>query len=340
MYRKNVASQFIHFQGVDATTGGIKSGVTWTIRRCIDGTFAAATGTVTEDGTAGWYKMALSQADTNGNDIGFNFTGTGAVPQTVNIVTTACDPTVATNFGITALPATAVTTNASLLTSGTGSDQLSVASGRIDVGKLLGTAWLTPGVAGTPDVNVKLWNNLTTVALPLIPTVAGRTLDCSAGGEAGVDWANVGTPGSTVNLSATTTNLVNTLTTYTGNTVQTGDSFARLGVAGVGLTNLGDTRIANLDATVSSRLATSGYTAPPTAAQNAAAVLTTQMTESYAALHTVPTLAQIMFEMRGLQGGKTVATTLLTINKIDGSTPAEVFTLDSATAPTSINRTT
>lgn len=77
------------------------------------------------------------------------------------------------------------------------------ASGRVDIGKLLGTAWLTPGTAGTPDVNVKLWNGLTTVALPLIPTTAGRTLDVSATGEAGVDWANVGSPTSTVNLSAT-----------------------------------------------------------------------------------------------------------------------------------------
>lgn len=63
----------------------------------------------------------------------------------------------------------------------------------------------------------------------LRPTTAGRKLDVSSGGEAGVDWANVGTPGSTVNLSATTVNLVNTLTTYTGNTPQTGDAFARLG---------------------------------------------------------------------------------------------------------------
>lgn len=38
---------------------------------------------------------------------------------------------------------------------------------------------------------------------PLQPTVAGRTLDVSTGGEAGIDWANIGTPGSTVNLSAT-----------------------------------------------------------------------------------------------------------------------------------------
>jgi hypothetical protein len=44
-----------------------------------------------------------------------------------------------------------------------------------------------------------------------------------------------------------------TINAYTGDTPQTGDSFARLGLAGVGLTNLGDTRIANLDATVSSR---------------------------------------------------------------------------------------
>ena len=36
------------------------------------------------------------------------------------------------------------------------------------------------------------------------PTVAGRTLDISTTGEAGVDWANVGSPTTTQNLSATT----------------------------------------------------------------------------------------------------------------------------------------
>ena len=46
----------------------------------------------------------------------------------------------------------------------------------------------------------------------LKPTVAGRTLDVSTGGEAGVDWANVGTPASTNNLSATTIATVGTLT--------------------------------------------------------------------------------------------------------------------------------
>jgi hypothetical protein len=57
--------------------------------------------------------------------------------------------------------------------------------------------------AGTPETNTKTWNGLTTVALPLVPTTAGRTLDVSAGGEAGLDWANIGSPTTAQNLSAT-----------------------------------------------------------------------------------------------------------------------------------------
>ena len=37
----------------------------------------------------------------------------------------------------------------------------------------------------------------------LMPTTAARTLDVSAGGEAGLDWANIGSPTTAVNLSAT-----------------------------------------------------------------------------------------------------------------------------------------
>jgi len=39
----------------------------------------------------------------------------------------------------------------------------------------------------------------------LKPTTAGRALDVSAGGEAGIDWANIGSPTTTVNLSGTST---------------------------------------------------------------------------------------------------------------------------------------
>ncbi len=168
------------------------------------------------------------------------------------------------------------------------------------------------------------WDGSAVVSLysRLAPTTAGRTLDVSTGGEAGLDWANVGSPTTSLALTGTTiavtqkvdvdtiktnpvanggtvtfptnatlastTNitaaagcavssigsnvitaasiaadaitaakiadgaidsatfasgttiprctLTDTLTTYTGNTVQTGDSYARIGAAGTGLT--------------------------------------------------------------------------------------------------------
>jgi hypothetical protein len=205
MYRKNTASQFIGFQLNSATTGAGVAGATVGVNLCIDGAgaYSAGGGAVTSLGSGG-YVYALAQADTNGNDITIQFSATGCITVEKTILTTACNPSVATNFGMTALPATAATTNASLLTSGTGTDQISVSAG-----KLLLQATQT-GVT--------------------IPTVTA----------------------------------VGTLTTYTGNTVQTGDSFARLGAPSG----------ASIDADILTRLATSGYTAPPTAAANATAVWT------------------------------------------------------------------
>lgn len=61
-------------------------------------------------------------------------------------------------------------------------------------------------VLGTDDLdtNTKKWNDLTTVALPLVPTTAGRTLDVTAAGNAGIDWANVEAPTTTLALTGTT----------------------------------------------------------------------------------------------------------------------------------------
>ena len=50
----------------------------------------------------------------------------------------------------------------------------------------------------------------------LKPTVAARTLDVSAGGEAGVDWANVGTPATAQNLSGTTISTSQTVGSVSG----------------------------------------------------------------------------------------------------------------------------
>lgn len=100
-----------------------------------------------------------------------------------------------------------------------------------------------PEEAGDIRVNATQWNSLTTVALPLTPTTAGRTLDVSAGGEAGLDWANIGSPTTAVNLSATNIDVDQVVASVSG------------AVGSVtGLT------AANLDVAVSSRMAT--YTQP------------------------------------------------------------------------------
>jgi hypothetical protein len=102
-----------------------------------------------------------------------------------------------------------------------------------------------------------------------------------------------------------------------------------------------------------SALLTSGYTAPDnagiTANGNAIAglnnitvanVLNTQMTESYAADGTAPTLAQALFiSMQNLQDFSFAGTTQ-TVRRLDGSTTAATYTLDDAAAPTSKTRAT
>lgn len=95
-------------------------------------------------------------------------------------------------------------------------------------------------------------------------TVANRQLDVTATGAAGIDWANVENPTTALDLSGTDIQVCDTVTTnsdmrgtdsaalaadYTsaragyldninGHTAQTGDSFARIGLAGAGLTNI------------------------------------------------------------------------------------------------------
>ena len=62
-------------------------------------------------------------------------------------------------------------------------------------------------------------------------------------------------------ISAVTYVLSGPVSTISNSVAQTGDSFARIGSAGAGLTSLGDTRVANLDAAVSTRATPTNITA-------------------------------------------------------------------------------
>jgi len=96
----------------------------------------------------------------------------------------------------------------------------------------------------------------------------------------------------------------------------------------------------NVNATISSRASQTSLDTVPTAAQNFAAVLTTALTESYAADGAAPTLAQAIMLIQQSLHEFAISSTTRTVKKLDGSTTAATFTLDSATAPTSTTRAT
>lgn len=82
-----------------------------------------------------------------------------------------------------------------------------------------GDPWNTalPGAYSVGSAGYILGTNLdTTVTSRLAPTVGGRTLDVSAGGEAGLDWANIGSPTTSVNLSGTTISTSQVVASVTG----------------------------------------------------------------------------------------------------------------------------
>lgn len=69
-------------------------------------------------------------------------------------------------------------------------------------------------------------------------------------------------------------------------------------------------------------------------------VLTTQMTEAYAADNAAPTVAQSLMMIQQILGDFAISSTTLTVKKVDGSTTAATYTLNDATNPTSITRAT
>jgi hypothetical protein len=157
--RKNVAGQLLHFALVSKTDGSAVTSGTTTAYVTIEGGSQSTGGTATHEGNGQW-SYAPSQAETNGNSVGFLFVNTNAILVNLQLFPVAYDPTNVTTLGLTNLDAA--------------------------------------------------------VSTRLAPTVTGRTLDVSTTGEAGIDWANVGSPTTTVNLSGTTVSTSQAITSVSG----------------------------------------------------------------------------------------------------------------------------
>ena len=76
------------------------------------------------------------------------------------------------------------------------------------------------------------------------------------------------------------------------------------------------------------------------ATEIADAIRARQMTEGYAADGVAPTMEQALFQIMQILHEFAISGTTLTVKKLDGSTTAMTFTLDSATTPTSLTRAT
>lgn len=157
------------------------------------------------------------------------------------------------------------------------------------------------------------------------PTTSGRSLDISAGGEAGIDWANIGSPTTTVGLSGTT------VKTATDVETDTADIQSRLPAALVG--GRIDSDVGNISA---------GGLADVQVAVEAgvAVVLTATLADSIPADGTRPSIAQALYMITQFLMERSVSGTTVTVKKADGSTTLLTLTLNSATAPTSITRAT
>lgn len=187
----------------------------------------------------------------------------------------------------------------------------------------------------------------------LRPTTADRTLDVTATGEAGIDWANIGSPTQTVNLSGTT------VKTATDVEADTADIQTRLPAALVsgrmdsdavaisGSTSAADAvenNIANLDAAISTRATAAAVAALNNLSSAQVETIvnaywnTNVLADSVAALGDRPTPAQALIMITRFLFEKSTSGVTLTVTKEDGSTESMTFELDDADNPTSIHR--
>jgi hypothetical protein len=121
---------FLLIASSDHLTGFTGATVTVTLSKS-GAAFAAPSGAVSEIGN-GWYKVAGNATDTGTlGPLALHATATGADPSDALYPVVAYSPQDAVHLGLSALPNTACTTNASLLTSGTGTDQISVSAGKL-----------------------------------------------------------------------------------------------------------------------------------------------------------------------------------------------------------------
>jgi hypothetical protein len=156
----------------------------------------------------------------------------------------------------------------------------------------------TVGAKTTPIVIYTAARNVNDLAFP---TVSGRSLDVTTTGGAGIDWANVENPTTTLNLSGTTVKTATDIATLIAalNNISTADVLTQVNAA--------------LDAVLADSIPADGSR---------------------------PSLRQATYMVGQWLFERSVSGTTVTVKKVDGSTTLFTLTLNDATTPTSITRAT
>jgi hypothetical protein len=193
------------------------------------GTFVDCTNEATEIATAsGMYSLDITATEMNADTVAIIVKTTSSGAKTTPMILYP-NKSGGLAVNVTAWAGTATaTTNVALkntlakTTDVTGFNDLSAAQVNTECDTALVDVGLTTTVTGRIDAAVstratpaQVDTSLTTYGA-LKPTTAGRTLDVSTGGEAGLDWANVGSPTTTVNLSGTTISTSQTVASVSG----------------------------------------------------------------------------------------------------------------------------
>lgn len=204
--KKNTSGQFIGVQMITAADGTAFTGAV-TNTYTIDGGTQTAGATVTHEGN-GFHTMPVSATLSNGDHIGFTFTGTGAIPAAVQVYT-AFPQTVdndvrlaANNTLLLDIP-TVSEFNARTILAGSYFDPAADAVANVTL--VATTTTNTDMVAEAPsaaDIADAVWDEPLTGATHNVPTSSGRRLRSI--GDA--------TSGTVNDASATTTSFISTLT--------------------------------------------------------------------------------------------------------------------------------
>jgi hypothetical protein len=332
---------FLMVQSSDHVTGLTGASPTVTLSKN-GAAFASPSGAVSELAN-GWYLVAGNATDSNTlGPLALHATAASGDPSDTLYEVVAQDLTTATIALVTTVTTVTNQLTAAAIATGVWQDatagDFTTAS---SIGKSLYTGNHAPGAAS---------------GLPLV----GSSMDVSSINS--VSTSPVTTVKAVIGLTT-----ADTIATYTGNTPQTGDAFARIGAAGAGLTNLGDTRIANLDAAVSSRSTyaggavasvtgnVGGNVVGSVASVTAGVTVTTNndktgyeldatgsaaFTESYAPKGATATLPQLLYSLLQALTEFSTSGTTITVKKRNQATTAFTATVDNATTPTAITQAT